>query len=235
MKIDEINELARQEKAGLLRKPKDAENMLEEDLKTTEQLLLNMKWFVEEEKAQGFVGCAYRRLVMKKLKGVKSFKGLGTIKRPYKIETDFGSGSFYDVRKGFNKKMYPDFVEQNFCYSNCLQFALTTKIDCKILSGIGYMEKPFLHSVILINDRVIDFNYHVVVDKDLYVSLTKFETMVELDAKKVREGFDFVTSKRDVLRKSKLQTITINFAYDDVLDYLNNETRQAEKPNLGID
>lgn len=235
MKIDEINELARQEKAGLLRKPKDAENMQEQDLKTTEQLLLNIRWFLEQEKTQGFVGCAYRRLVMKKLNGVKSFKGMGSIKHPCKIETDFGSGSFYDVRKGFKKKTYPDFVEQNFCYSNCLQFALTTKINCKILSGIGYMEKAFLHSVILIEDKVIDFNYHIVMSKDLYFKLVKFECLAEVDAQKARDTFDFVCSKTDVLNKSKLQTITINFAYDDVLDYLNNETRQAEQPNLGID
>ena len=235
MKIEEINELARQEKIGLLRKPKDAQNMQEQDLKTTEQLLLNIRWFLEQEKTQGFVGCAYRRLVLKKLNGVRSFKGMGTIKHPCRIETDFGSGLFYDARKGFDKKEYPDFIQQNFCYSNCLQFALTTKINCKILSGIGYMEKPFLHSVILVNDKVIDFNYHVVMSKELYFKLVKFEILAEVDAQKARDTFNFVCSKRDILTKTKLQTITINFAYDDVLDYLKNEEKQIDQTNLGID
>lgn len=104
MTIEEINELARKEKAGLLRKPKSAENISLEDLQTQEQLFLRMKWFLDEEKANGLVGCAYRRLFMKKQKSIKSFKGIGTIKHPCKIETDFGGGTFYDVRKGFNKK-----------------------------------------------------------------------------------------------------------------------------------
>lgn len=235
MTIEEINELAREEKAGLLRKPKDAENMSLEDLQKQEQLTLRMKWFVDEEKNNGLVGCAYRRLFMKKQKGVKSFKGIGTIKHPCKIETDFGVGTFYDARKGFDKKTYPDFIEQNFCYSNCLQFALVTKFDCKILSGIGYMTKPFLHSVILVDGKVIDFNYNMVINKDLYFKLVKFECLAELDAQKTRDTFDFVCSKRDLLRKSNLQTIIINFAYDDVLDYLKNEERQIEKPDIGID
>ncbi len=235
MTIEEINELAQLERAEKLRKPIFAENLNHEELFNSEQILLRIKWLLQEQKEQGLVGCLYRRLVMKKQKGVNSFKGVGTLKHPYKIETDFGSGCFYDARKGFNKKKYPDFVAQNFCYSNCLQFALTTKIDCKILSGIGYMDKSFLHSVILIRDKIIDFNYHVAMDKDLYFALTKFECLEELDAKKVRETCDYVMSKRYVLSKSHLQTITINFAYDDVLDYLNNEDRQNEQPNLGID
>ena len=234
MTIEEINELAKNEKAGLLRRPQGAENASQEELNTAEQLLSHIRWFLEEEKEQGFLGCAYRRLVMKKLKCVKSFKGLGSIKHQYKIETDFGSGSFYDVRKGFNKKEYPDFIQQNFCYSNCLQFAIVTRMDCKILSGIGYMGKPFLHSVILIDDKIVDFNYHVVIDKDLYFNITKFECLAEVDAKKIRDSFDFVCSKRDALRNSKLQTVTINFAYDDVMDYLNNKQRQEEQLDLGI-
>lgn len=235
MTIEEINELAQLEKTEKLRKPISAENLTQEELFNSEQILLRMKWLLQEQKEQGLVGCLYRRLVMKKQKGVRLFKGLGTIKHPYRIETDFGSGSFYDARKGFNKKRYPDFVAQNFCYSNCLQFALTTKIDCKILSGIGYMNKPFLHSVILIGDKIIDFNYHVVMDKDLYFALTKFECLAELEAKRVRKDFDFVLSKRYILSKSNLKTTTINFAYDDVINYLNNEDRQLEQPNLGID
>ena len=171
---------------------------------------------------------------MKKQKGVKSFKGVGTIKHPFKMQTEFGGGIFYDAHKGFRKNTYPEWIEQNYCYSNCLQFVLLTDKDCKLLSGIGYMDKPFLHSIILIKDKIIDFNYHVVMDRDLYMALTKFECLAEIDAKHVRETTDFILSKRSVLSASNLQTLTINFAYDDVLDYLNNESRQQEKPDLGI-
>ena len=235
MTIDEINDLAKQEKQKLLRKPKNAENFSQEDLKTQEQLLLRVKWFLDEEKANGFVGCLFRRIVMKKQKGVKSFKGLGTIKHPYRIETDFGGGCFYDARKGFKKSTYPKWIEQNYCYDNCLKFALLTKIECKVLSGLAYMDKPFLHSVILINNKIVDFNYNVVMDKDLYFNLVKFESMAEVDAKQVRDTADFVTSKRKLLNMTNLKTITLNFAFDDVLDYLGNEERQIQQPELGID
>ena len=192
MTIEEINKLAKQEKVGLLRKPNLAENLNEEKLLDSEQILLRIKWFLEEEKKNGFVGCLFRRLVMKKQKGVKSFKGLGTIKHPFRIETEFGGGTFCDAHIGFKNNKYPEWIEQNYCYSNCLQFVLVTDKDCKLLSGIGYMDKPFLHSVILIKDKIIDFNYHVVMEKDLYISLTKFECLAEVDAKHIRETTDFV-------------------------------------------
>lgn len=97
------------------------------------------------------------------------------------------------------------------------------------------MEKPFLHSVILVENKVIDFNYNIVISKDLYFKLVKFECLAEVDAQKARDTFDFVVSKRDLLNKSKVQTLTMNFAFDDVLDYLQNEERQIEKPDIGID
>ena len=235
MTIEEINFLAKQEKEGLLRKPTSAQNYTQEDLQTQEQLLLRIRWFLEEEKANGFVGCLFRRIVMKKQKGVKSFQGLVTIKHPYKIETDFGGGTLYDARKGFNKKTYPEWIEQNYCYDNCLKFALLTKLDCSVLSGLAYMDKPFLHSVILVKDKIIDFNYHIVMDKELYFKLVKFECMAKVNAKQVRDTSDFVVSKRSILNKSNLKTITMNFAFDDVLDYLQNEERQIAQPELGID
>lgn len=234
MTIEEINALAVNEKNGALRKPIDAEKFKKEDLFNQEQILLRIRWFLNEEKEKGIVGCLFRRLVMKKQKGVNSFKGLGTIKHPFKIETEFGSGTFYDVRKGFEKNTYPQWIKQNYCYSNCLQFILLTKVKCKLLSGIGYLEKPFLHSVVLIGDKIIDFNYHIVMSKDLYFKLTKFECLAELDAQKIRESNDFILSKEDVLTNSCLQTVTLNFAFDDVLDYLHDEERQKNQPQLGI-
>lgn len=234
MKISEINELLKQENENTLRRPKKAESIKEEDLKAAEELLLSIKWFLDEEKANGLLGCLYRRIVMRGQKGIKSFKGLGTIKHPIKMETNFGFGSFYDARKGFDKNRYPEWIEQNYCYSNCFQFALLTSLDCKILSGIAYMDKPFLHSVILFKDKVIDFNYNVVMSKHLYVAITKFECLAEVDAQRIRDTWDFVLSRRDVLTKSNLQSSTINFAFEDVLDYLGNEERQNKQPNLGI-
>lgn len=234
MTIEEINALAISEKNGELRKPKNAENVCTEDLTSQEQLLLRVRWFLNEEKENGFVGCLFRRLVMKKQKGVKSFKGLGTRKNPYKIKTDFGNGTFYDARKGFEKNKYPEWIEQNYCYSNCYQFVLLTKVDCKVLSGIGYMDKSFLHSVLLVGDKIIDFNYHIVMSKDLYFKLTKFECLAEIDAKKIRDNIELFMSKRDVLTSSNLQCVTMNYAYDDVVDYLNSKERQEKQPNIGV-
>lgn len=97
------------------------------------------------------------------------------------------------------------------------------------------MEKPFLHSVILVNGKIIDFNYNMVIDKDLYFKLVKFESLAELDAQKARDTFDFIIWRRDMLNKSKVQTLTMNFAFDNVLDYLQNEERQIEKPDIGIE
>ena len=72
-------------------------------------------------------------------------------------------------------------------------------------------------------------------NKDLYYSITKFECLSEVEAQKIRETMNFVVSKRDVLRTAKLECLTFNFAYDDVLDYLANEERQKEQPELGIE
>ena len=235
MNIEEINALAVDEKNGVLRKPMSVEEYSKEELFNQEQILLRIRWFLNEEKQKGFVGCLFRRLVMKKQKGVESFKGLGTIKHPFKIETEFGSGTVYDARKGFEKNTYPQWIRQNYCYSNCLQFVLLTKVKCKLLSGIAYLEEPFLHSIVLIGDKVIDFNYHIVMSKDLYFKLTKFECLAEIDAQKIRDTNDFILSKEDILTSTCLQTITINFAYDDVLSYLQNEERQKIQPQLGID
>ena len=110
-----------------------------------------------------------------------------------------------------------------------------TKVDCQILSGIAYMNEPFLHSVILFKDKVIDFNYNIVMSKELYFAITKFECLAELSASRVRETVDLVMSKRDILTKSNLSCVTINFAFEDVLDYLQNEQRQINHPNLGVD
>jgi len=235
MNIEEINNLVKTEQDGCLRFPIKAQDISEEEAEKGEQLLLRLKWFLDEEKEHGFVGCLFRRLLMKKQKGINSFAGLGTIKHPYKVKTDFGEGVFYDARKGFDKNRYPEWIKQNHCYSNCLQFALLTKVDCEILSGIAYMDKPFLHSVILFKDKVIDFNYNIVMSKDLYCAITKFECLAELSADRVRETVDLVMSKRDILTKSNLSCVTINFAFEDVLDYLQNEQRQINQPNLGVD
>ena len=72
MTIEKINNLVIEEQNKCLRKPIGAENLTNEDALDLKRLLTTIRWYLNDEKERGFVGCLFRRIIMKKEKRIIS-------------------------------------------------------------------------------------------------------------------------------------------------------------------
>ena len=138
----------------------------------------------------------------------------------YTTTCDLGEGMFSDARKMFENEIYPQWIKHQYCFNNTHLYILKTKQKAKILSGISFVGKPFLHSVLLIDENIVDFNYDLVMSKDLYIKLTSFEILEVLDSKKLLENKDLIINNRKHLN---LPGCVLNFAFDEVVERLKTQ------------
>ena len=232
MKLEEVTRLREYEEGGCLRMPKQFKDL---NSANTLRTVNNAIEYLLSEKR-----CHFSLLVKKALTscdGIVDIQGNGNKNNPYELTTDFGSGAFYNAREFFDKKEYPKFIVKNECFSNC--YMLVTKgvvKDCEILSGIAYRGeggRPFLHSVIKVDNKVMDFNYNICMDEELYYALFNFEVLNRLDSKTMMKDYEIIKKYYSYLNSQKLTTMHAVFAWEDLVDVVNSKIN-INKKQVGI-
>ncbi len=228
MTIKEITELRKQEKDEILRMPNcalDVENS--KQLRDVNQAIE----FLSRADKRSFLLLV--KMLIKGFKGVNSLKGVGVKNCPYEIETDFGSGSFYSAHECFAGEVFPKDIVQNQCFHNCYLSVIKGYFkDCQILSGIAYRGgegKPFLHSVLKVGNKILDFNYDICMDEELYISLFNFEILSLLDSETILADYPIISKFHKLLNSKGLKTMHAVFAWDDLIDFIYDRNRRKNE------
>lgn len=160
-------------------------------------------------------------------------EGKGTLDKPYNINCEYGEGRLYKLNNVFTD--LPKWVKKFECFGNCTGMAYVLgKKNCKgkVVGGIYDLGKPVMHAVIEMEidgaECIADFNFNMIIEKELYIKLFNFEIMAETEFKKVVENERF-------LRHCKFNSIFTAFAFDDLIDYLQDQDRQEISPLENID
>lgn len=236
MTIEEVSELRKQENKRILRKP----NCFKDDLTNDEKLVFQQKFIIlnallrltkRKGVAQNFLpGSLVNRLIIKKSPIVKSFKGLGTMKKPYKMDCEGVKGRIINAHEFFNRKKYPEFIEKGYCFSNCFTMAYNLaylKKESKVVSGIfSNGDTSALHSILEVDKYIIDFNLDLAISKDLYYKLFLFEPLNTLSGEQIAKDWEFVEQNIKSLKGMTIMYLV--FAYDDVISYINDKERQQQ-------
>ena len=97
------------------------------------------------------------------------------------------------------------------------------KIMCEILSGICYRSYPFLHTVLLIDDYILDFNYDLIMAKDLYMDLFNFEVISKIKSEDVLANLKLFNGKNKFVKENKITYGDVCFCYYEMLEILKNK------------
>lgn len=219
MTIKEITKLRYDEQLGLLEMPKSYQEILNKEehkslIRLVRTLSRDKKSFLLFVKKLLFASC-----------GINYLNGTGDRNSPFQISTNYGDGIFYPLREFFANKQIPQFIQSNECFNNCyVSMEKMLYKNCRVLSGVAYAgHKPFLHSVVLTNDLILDYNMNLCMSKDLYLKLFCFETLSCLDMKTFKKGYSTIRRNRKYLNQNGVSTIYAVFAYEDLIRYLNEE------------
>ena len=147
-----------------------------------------------------------------------NLKGNGVFSCPYEIKTPYGDGKFFDAHTYFKDYKYPYFVQKQYCHSNSYEFARTQNCKCKVLSGIAFKKISFLHSVVQIDDYILDFNYDIMMSKDLYYNLFNFVVINEVTSEDIVKNSVLMTTKL----ANKINYGEMNFCYYELLEMVQN-------------
>lgn len=232
MKIKEIEQLVKDEKEGCLRSPKPAKNKSVEELKGYQTIMTAIvKGVIENDQADALLATDAVQQGLKQ-DGINQIKKIDFQKNIYKINTKFGSTEFHDAHRLFVNGKYPHWIKEGLCYSNCYSFALLLNYNSKVISGIAKMgDDVFLHSVVVVGNKVIDFNYNVVMDYEFYQKMFCFEVLAELESKRIKDTHAWFELNQELLGKTDFQSYTTNFAYEDVLNFIK---KKGKRPNMNI-
>lgn len=216
MKLEEINQLAFQETIGNLRNPKTVENLDEKAIFNSHQtFLIIVNKILHNPSRERFLKSSFGKCIMHKV-GVLELKLKNEEIGIYHIKSIFGEGEFYDARRLFANGKYPKWINPGYCFSNTFYHVMMTGINANVESGIAFKKKPFLHSVLAVGDYIVDFNYDLVISKNLYYALMHFELLSTVEGEKIRKIRDDCFNRRQIF--DGMQDYMINFAYDDVME-----------------
>ena len=232
MKINEIEELIEEEKSGELRKPNCMIAKSDDEQKAITLAFRAIAFFTKQNLTSNifdYVDDREERSALKELyysSIVNVFKGCGTKDEPFEIETTFGDGICCDDSSLLSYKERQAYEHGN-CFTNAYYLAASlTKAGyvCKQLSGIAYLDEPFLHSVVYIENEdhepfILDFNYDMIMSYDLFVKFLIFEVLAETKGKDIVKAINFV-HKADKNFKFEVKNYQLAFALNEVLkDY----------------
>jgi len=194
MTLKQAEELRIQNLAHTLRMPKFLQSLDEEEKAQLTNIRFGVCYVLKKLGLGKDVGLDDRFLIrcaLRTAKGVYAFFGEGSPEYPYTLKTKWGSGKFYNARHLFKNKQYPWYINKFYCFSNCYYMAKdigeTNLKSCKVLSGIAFIKDcPILHSVIETEDGwIVDFNYDIYMQKDLYFNVFAFEKLGELSSQEI--------------------------------------------------
>lgn len=149
--------------------------------------------------------------------------GQGTFENPYHIETDYGDGKFFHFNHSFKKGKVPSLFQKHQCHSNCFEFANKTKRHCTILSGISFRNYSFLHSVLLMGEYILDFNYDIVMSKDLYVELFNFDILNKVDSEDIKKYAYLFYGGSKFFKENEITYGDANFCFYEIVDIIKKE------------
>ena len=225
MTLKEIEELALDETIGVLRKPKNMEGLTAQEIFDAHQtFLVIVKNIIKNPDRDKFLNSMFGKRIMRRV-GIKKVKLVDSKIGIYSIQTTFGEGTFFDAHRLFQDGKYPKWVTPGYCFSNAFYHTMMSEMQAKVESGIAYTNKQFLHSVIATEDQIIDFNYDLVIDKNLYKALLHFEVLAELESEKIR-GIKKLCLEHSGLFRT-VQDYQINFAFDEVMQKVQQEFKKS--------
>lgn len=227
MTIEEIEKLGEDQLNKRLRQPKTLEGETRDKLMMVhEQFVFIIDKILRNPKREEYLsGSLFAKAIMKKI-GIKNLKSLDNWVGSYQIKSELGNGIFFDAHKLFADNKYPEWLKPYYCFDNTRIYITNLGLEGRILSGIAFVGKPFLHSVLLIGDSVVDFNYDLVISKDLYFALTHFEVLAELTNKQLYENKKLINEIRGI------DNYVFNFAFEDVLKLISEEKNKTLKESI---
>lgn len=227
MTIEEIEKLAEDEQNKTLQVPTSLKNETRESLMMAhEQLVFIIDKIIRNPNKENYITNSLFSKSIRRRVGILDLKRLNNNADCYRIKSKLGEGVFFDAHKLFADGQYPKWIKPNHCFSNSHLYILQTKLEATILSGIAFIGIPFLHSVLLIGDNIIDFNYDLVISKDLYFALTHLEVLAELSNTQLLEN-------ENLIRKIKgVQSHVFNFAFEEVIEQ--EKKKQGKNDGVGV-
>ena len=224
MTIEEIEKLGEDELKKRLRLPKTLNGETRDKLMMAhEQLVFIIDKILRNSQREDYLsGSIFAKTIMKKI-GINDLKKLDNWVGSYEIKSELGGGIFFNAHKLFPDQKYPEWLRPYYCFDNTRLYILRTGLEASILSGVAFIGKPFLHSVLLVGDNIIDFNYDLVISKDLYFALTHFETLSELNYKQILEN------KKLIQKMKGVKNYVFNFAFEEVVEQEKIRQRQGEE------
>lgn len=221
MNLQEFRILMNAENTQSLRAPECLKDLTESEIQQKFIISANIKdlmlnFFCVDE--QEFVS-ALKRVMASRY----NLTGQGTAASPYHIDTPFGSGKFLNFYNFFTSRKLPQYLVKQECFSNCYEFAKKQNIHSTVLSGICHRQSSFLHSVLLINGYILDFNYDLAMSKQLYCELFNFEILNEVDSDEIKANAYLFNKKSKFVEQTELTYADVNFCYSDIIKELEKE------------
>lgn len=231
MTIEEVERLRVQEINGTLRLPHC-------DIDAFEYNKISLiAWGIYNiNRSKNFLSKLINKLSLKKM-GIK-ISGKGTKDEPYFVETPYGKGKFFNVNEIFKDKHCP--FEVGNCFANAFNMAgemikLPNVEICDCVSGISWHRKNgvdsgMLHSVVELNNWIIDVNLGMVISKDLYRKLFLFEELCRISGDKIEPVIELLKkdSTKEISAKYNLRTYHLAMAAEDMVDFILNASRHDE-------
>lgn len=162
------------------------------------------------------------------LKKNGDLSGKGTIEDPYFINTNFGCGNFLHFSTFLGEDDDFSCFKKRFCFQNVFEFAKSKDQKSEILSGIAFRDFPFLHSVVLVDDYVLDFNYDLAMGKDLYFKMFNFEVLTKVDSDYVKENAYLINKDSKFLIANRIAYGDVAFCFEELVEILKQEKRCEE-------
>lgn len=162
------------------------------------------------------------------LKKNGDLSGKGTREDPYFINTNFGCGNFLLYSKFLNANEDTSYIKKRYCFQNVYEFSKRCSKKCEIISGLAFRDYPFLHSVILLDDYVLDFNYNLAMSKDLYFKMFNFEVLTKVDSDYVKENAYLISKDSKFLTSNRIAYGDVAFCFEELVEILKQEKRCEE-------
>lgn len=246
MKIKEATELFNQDKAGQLRMPNNLISNKKKDLEDIKDLFYAIFLFAQKdsndilrEAGRGLIVDVnpademHAKQIIRTNPFTSSFK-MGDETTPYSFETKYGTAEFVGARRFFENGEYPAGIKKGFCFKNSFLLArhLAGKVpNVKQLTGISYLGKPFLHSVVYHEQMgggavIIDLNHDLVMGANSYLNLTSFEVLSVNDGEQIKKDMEKLFGK--TIPEFNLPDVWFALAYDDLMPKIKKAIKNGD-------
>ena len=223
MEISDFRNLSQGQKNNELRKPNCLKHLTDVDISNKLGITNTISQFLE---MFGSVdGASAAQIFEKVLRRNFKVTGNGVLGDPFVIKTRFGSGSFLHFNSIFKKGDVPKYFQKRMCHQNAYLFARDSLEHCEILSGICYRNFPFLHSVVLSGEYVLDFNYDLAMSKDLYLKLFNFEVLNRVKSEDIKKSGALIRENGKFFVANEITYGDIVFCFYEIMESMKKQEK----------